>query len=185
METIKKHCYFRELRHVSHLHLTCETLSMKINTALQFNALAQDNMSESIPGNLPEQKFNCFMSQLLLFQFHKLMIGRYPFQNKRSKGLPSYLPKLDFIENILKFNCYMSQALFFWFLKCTVVMFFIKIIISLKVFQTYIKVGIQIFESLLENVIKKKTVDLCQQNVYITKLKFKYFEIHFFVLLHP
>ena len=32
---------------------------------------------------------------------------------------------------------------------------------------------------------KKKTVDLCQQNVYIPKLKFKYFEIHFFVLLHP
>jgi hypothetical protein len=35
METIKKHCYFRELRHVSHLHLTCETLSMKINTYLE------------------------------------------------------------------------------------------------------------------------------------------------------
>ena len=147
METIKKHCYFRELRHVSHLHLTCETLSMKINTYLEH--------------------------------------WQVPFPNKRSEGLPSYLPMLDFIENILKFNCYMSQALFFWFLKCTVVMFFIKIIISLKVFQTYIKVGIQIFESLLENVIKKKTVDLCQQNVYITKLKFKYFEIHFFVLLHP
>ena len=50
----------------------------------------------------------------------------------------------------------MSQALFFCFLKCTVVMFFIKIIISLRVFQKYIKVGIQIFESLLENVIIKK-----------------------------
>jgi hypothetical protein len=55
-------------------------------------------------------------------------------------------------------NCYISQALFYWFLKCTVVMFFIKIIISLKVFQTYIKVGIQIFESLLENVMTKKAL---------------------------
>ena len=134
---------------------------------LKLSAHAQDNMSESIPVNLPEQEFNCSMSQLLLCQFHKLMIGRYPFQNKGSKGLPSYLPKLDFIENILKFNCYMSQALFFCFLKCTVVMFFIKIIISIRVFQKYIKVGIQIFESLLGNVIIKKRQLICVNKTFI------------------
>ena len=103
------------------------------------------------------------------------MIGRYPFQNKRSKGLPSYLPKLDFIENILKFNCYMSQALFFWFLKCTVVMFFIKLIISLKVFQTYIKVGIQIFESLLENVMTKKDSWFMSTKRLYTKVEIQIF----------
>ena len=103
------------------------------------------------------------------------MIGRYPFQNKRSKGLPSYLPKLDFIENILKFNCYMSQALFFCFLKCTVVMFFIKIIISLRVFQKYIKVGIQIFESLLENVIIKKDSWFMSTKRLYTKVEIQIF----------
>lgn len=156
MKNVVKQYRINELTHVSPLHLSPETLSMmikKIPRALKLNALVQDNMSESIPRNLPQYKFNCFMSQLLLFQFHKLMISRHHFQNKGNKGLPSYLPTLEFIENILKFNCYMSQTLLFCFLKCTVVMFCFKII-NLRVFQTYIKVGIQIFESPLQNVMK-------------------------------